>query len=47
MCDFCRNARAAINRTELELLPIAYQTIKQHYELTPSADATQQIARWA
>jgi hypothetical protein len=32
MCDFCRNARGAIERTEMEIREIAYQTLKQHYE---------------
>lgn len=32
MCDWCRNAREAIKRTEPEVLELAYEILKRHYE---------------
>lgn len=32
MCDWCRNAREAIERAQAELMGIAYEILKQHYE---------------
>lgn len=35
MCDWCRNARAAIARTQSEVLPAVYETLKSYYESDP------------
>ncbi|MGH3779852.1 MAG: hypothetical protein ACRDR6_27855 [Pseudonocardiaceae bacterium] len=40
MCDWCRNARGAIERTQREVLGIAYEVLKRHYDAEGVAEVT-------
>lgn len=43
MCDWCRNAREAIKRTQAEVMDLAYEILKRHYD----ADVVSTVAEEA
>lgn len=32
LCDWCRNARVAVDRTEAEVVEVVYRLLQQHYD---------------